>query len=58
MKYPGLVSAIRDKAADLFESKELGDAWGGIRPVDLFDDADGLERVMILLIRLEYGVYT
>lgn len=57
---------IRAKAADVFGSEEAGDAWlirpalalNGQKPVDMLDTEGGRESVGLLLIRLEYSVYT
>jgi putative toxin-antitoxin system antitoxin component (TIGR02293 family) len=60
------LAEIRAKAARVFGAEERGDAWfikpalalNGQKPIELCATPEGRISVGLLLIRLEYGVYT
>jgi putative toxin-antitoxin system antitoxin component (TIGR02293 family) len=54
------------KAIDVLGSQEAATRWltmpatalDGRRPIDLLSDPEGVARVLTLLVRMDYGVYT
>lgn len=63
---PQMRRRVLSKAAEVFGSRAHAKAWmerpalalDNARPVDLLESPQGVDLVMDLLIRLEYGVYS
>ena len=63
---PELFERVLDRAAELFEDRDLARGWlhkcayglGGRKPIDSMQTEDGAREVEALLGRIEHGVYS
>lgn len=59
------IPRIREKAASVFDTREIVDDWVctenlvlGDAPINLLETEEGADRVEAILGRIEYGVYS